>query len=91
MRVKNIVRQLVHRSCWRADDPFVPLVTRMGAWAKFFGVPIVELCEELDDMRAKVRVLAAGTQLVQHLCDDLMRPLYTPHEVLFSLESAEPT
>ena len=42
-------------------------------------------------MSAKVCVLAAGTQLVQHLCDDLMRPLHTTREVPFSLESAEPT
>ncbi len=69
----------------------MPLVTHMGVWAKFFGVPIVELCEELDDMRAKVRVLAAGTQFVQHLGDDLMHPLHTTREVPFFLERAEPT
>ncbi len=71
--------------------PLLPLVTRMGTWAKFFGIPIIELFEEVDDTRAKVRVLAAGTQLVQHLFDDLMRPLYTKREVPFSLEIAEPT
>ncbi len=71
--------------------PLVPLVTRMWTWAKFFGIPIIELFEEFDDTRAKVHVLAAGTQLVQHLFDDLMRPLYTKREVPFSLEIAEPT
>ena len=34
-----------HFSCFRADDPYCLLVTRMWTWAKFFGVPIVKLFE----------------------------------------------